>query len=72
VNDFRAPRLTYDEEPNYFNIHDRHFSQVQNYLRAADRKLRFQFFKVIRIKSANQENRGPSFAGISFYFQLQL
>jgi hypothetical protein len=60
INDLHAAGLTDSQKPNYIDLHERHFRQVQNKPRSVVLELLFQFPDVLRLKVTNQTNRSYS------------
>jgi hypothetical protein len=54
MHDLYAVCFAAHQEPNNFDIHERHFFQVQRKLWAVFSQLLLQFLNVLRLKSANE------------------
>jgi hypothetical protein len=66
MHDLHSVGLTLSQEPNYLDIHDRYFLQVQNKQGAVMLDLLFQFLEVLRLKVTNQTDRCLSTLRILF------
>jgi hypothetical protein len=66
MHDLHSVGLTLSQEPNYLDIHDRYFLQVQNKQGAVMLELLFQFLEVLRLKVTNQTDRCLSTLRILF------
>jgi len=69
VQDPHAFRLTPPQEPHNIDIHESYFLQIQVTLRSLALELFFQFSQMLRLKTANQANRGLT--AVRTLFDLQ-